>query len=58
MHILHIYTEYMNEKNFFLFFNFKTIFDLEFSLIQSIELKPRKENINIDVFNAFNSLID
>ena len=48
----------MHEKNSFLFFNFKTIFDLELSLIQSIELRPMKENINIDVFNAYTSLID
>ena len=46
------------KKVLILFFNFKTIFDLELSLIQSIELRPRKENINIHVFNAYTSLID
>ena len=39
----------MHEKNSFLFFNLKTIFNLELSLTQSIELRPWKENINIDV---------
>ena len=32
-----------------LFFNSKTIFNLELSLTQAIELRPREENINIDV---------
>ena len=46
------------EKILNLFINFKTIFNLELSLTQSIELRLRKENVNIDVFNAYTSPID